>query len=80
MPAGDAASGTGWPVLWTLPDEPEQRARLSQFREHHPGIAVRAGAGYWQAVIPEPGGATVLIRYWLRDLLDKANEVLAGHG
>jgi hypothetical protein len=66
------------PALRTIPDEPDQVPRLDRFREEHPGIAVGAGVGYWQACLPEDNGMTVITRYLLKDLLDTLDSVLAG--
>jgi hypothetical protein len=67
-------TGLTRPALQTVPDEPEQVPRLARFRDEHPGITVKAGVGWWQAVVPEPDGETVLTRYLLRDLLDALAE------
>jgi hypothetical protein len=36
-----------------------------------PRRADREGLGFWQAVIPESAGETVITRYTLRELFDK---------
>ena len=41
---------------------------------------IGAGAGWWQAVIPEPGGERVVTRYTLRALLAKLDELMGGPG
>ena len=50
--------------------------RLDRFRQDHPAIVVRAGNGWWQAVIPAPAGEIVTTRYTLRALLDKLDELI----
>jgi hypothetical protein len=54
-----------------MQDELDQVPRLARFRDQHPGVLIREGLGFWQAVIPEPTGETVITRYTLRELLDK---------
>ena len=56
-------------------EEPAERARLAMFREAHPEVSVREGAGYWQAAIPEPRGETIITRYSLPELLGKLDEI-----
>lgn len=68
----------GHPGPRLVPDEMDQLPRLAVFREAHPGVMVREGLGYWQAVIPEPAGETVITRYTLRELLDKLLAAGAG--
>jgi hypothetical protein len=64
-----------WPTQRLVPEEPDQVLRLASFREQHPAVFIREGAGYWQAQIPEPAGETVITRYRLRELLDKLDEL-----
>ena len=53
-------------------DGPAELARLDRFRAAHPDVLVGGvGFGTWQALIPEPNGETVVVRYTLRELLDK---------
>lgn len=59
------------PALSLAPDEPDQILRLNRFRAQHPGIAIHAGPGYWQALMPEHAGQTVVTRHQLKELLDK---------
>jgi hypothetical protein len=73
---GGLSTGPTQPGLRLVPDEPDQVRRLHRFRDEHPHIAIGAGAGYWQAVVPEINGEAVLTRYLLRDLLDKLDDVL----
>ena len=57
--------------------EPDQVPRLNAFRQAHPEITISAArhAAYWQAVIPEEHGETTIVRYTLRELLDKLDEI-----
>jgi len=71
-------TGLTRPLLRTVPDEPDQVPRLARFRDEHPGIAIRAGTGYWQAVVPEPNGETVLTRYLLARSARRARRALHG--
>ena len=64
-------NGLTRPALSPVPDEPDRVPRLNQFRRDHPGVAIHAGQGYWQALIPEPTGETIITRYRLQELLDK---------
>jgi hypothetical protein len=67
-------------ALGIAPDEPDQVLRLGRFREEHPDVIIGdRGFGTWQARIPEPDGETVIIRYTLRELLDKLDELIAEH-
>lgn len=50
--------------------------RLERFQRDHPGIQVHSGLGFWQAIIPEDTGSTIITRYTLTVLLDKLNAVL----
>jgi hypothetical protein len=70
-------SGLRRPVLRTVPDEPDQVMRLARFRAEHPRVQVVAGTGWWQACIREANGETVVTRYTLKAVLDKADELLA---
>lgn len=67
-------------ALSPVPDEPDQVPRLTQFRRDHPDVAIRAGQGYWQALVPERNGETVITRYRLKDLLDKLQAVTGQPG
>ena len=66
------------PFFRVVPDEPDQVLRLARFREQHPGVTVvpLGRDRPWQAVIPRPGGETVITGRILRDLLDRLDEVL----
>ncbi len=62
-------------------DEPDQVLRLAAFRAEHPAVIILPGAGpsgTWEARIPEPAGETVTVRYTLRELLDKLDELTGG--
>ena len=65
------------PWLTSMQDELDQKPRLARFREQHTGVPIREGFGFWQAVISEPSGETVITRYELRALLDKLDELTA---
>jgi hypothetical protein len=66
--------------LQLVPDEPDQVPRLARFRQEHPGVIIgEGGFGTWQARIPEPHGETVTTRHTLRELLDRLEELIAGH-
>lgn len=58
-------------ALSLLPDKPDQVLRLDQYRRDHPGVAINAGLGFWQAQIPQHNGEMIITRYQLRELLDK---------
>ncbi len=75
---------TGQPIraiLRLVPDEPDQVLRLARFRQDHPDVVIGdAGFGAWEARIPEPAGETVTVRYTLRELLDRLDELTAQPG
>lgn len=58
------------------PEYHDQVPRLMEFRDQHPGVIVAFGGPFWQAIIPEPDGETVITRYSLKALLDKLGELL----
>ena len=62
----------------TSPDH-DQVPRLLSFRETHPDVTIAFGGPFWQAIIPEPHGETVITRYELKALLDKLDELLSEH-
>lgn len=68
------------PWLTAMQDELDQKPRLARFRAEHTGVLIREGFGFWQAVIPEPNGETVITRYELRELLDKLESLDASEG
>jgi hypothetical protein len=49
---------------------PDQALRLQRFRDEHPDVEV-IFRGPWQAIIAEPDGERILVRWELRDLLDE---------
>jgi len=66
-------------ALGLAPDEPDQVPRLQRYRAAHPGVFIGAGGfGTWQARIPEPAGETVTVRYTLRELLNRLDELTGG--
>ncbi len=66
-------------ALGLAPDEPDQVRRLQRYRSAHPGVIIGAGGfGTWQARIPEPAGETVTVRYTLRELLNRLDELTGG--
>ncbi len=68
------------PALRLAPDEPDQVPRLREFRAAHPGVIIGSGGfGTWQARIPEKNGETVTVRYTLRELLDRLDELTGQH-
>ncbi|MGH3202516.1 MAG: hypothetical protein ACRDP5_10790 [Streptosporangiaceae bacterium] len=55
---------------------PGQLARLAAFRAARPHVLIGGGEfGTWQALIPEENGETFIVRYALRELLDKLDEI-----
>ncbi|MGH3191690.1 MAG: hypothetical protein ACRDPY_34570 [Streptosporangiaceae bacterium] len=62
--------------------EADQVPRLAAFRAAHPGVIIGEGEfGTWEARIPEAAdGETTAVRYTLRELLDKLDELLAARG
>jgi hypothetical protein len=61
--AGDRASA--------VTGEPGPRQQLEEFRRQHREVLAGAGPGFWQAVIPRPGGLDVITRDTLEGLLDE---------
>lgn len=66
--------------LSLLPGDADQVLRLSQYRSDHPGVAICAGLGYWQAQIPQHDGEMIITRYQLRELLDKLDTLTSPPG
>jgi hypothetical protein len=64
------------PQLDAAGGESDQVPRLLEFRRQHPDVRVEFGGPFWQAIIPEPRGETVITRYELKALLDKLDELL----
>ncbi|MGH3188663.1 MAG: hypothetical protein ACRDPY_21490 [Streptosporangiaceae bacterium] len=53
------------------PDFIDQVPRREAYEAAHPDVKITYHGGWWQAVIPEDAGETVVSRYELRALLDK---------
>lgn len=72
-------SGAADPRGLAFLDDAGQLERLVAFRVAHPHVLVGGGEfGTWQALIPEENGETIVVRYALRELLDKLDELLGG--
>jgi hypothetical protein len=59
------------------PDYVDQVPRREAYEKAHPDVKITYHDGWWQAVIPEEAGETVVSRYELKALLDKL-EALGG--
>lgn len=57
---------------------PAELQRLDVFRQVNPHVMIGYDHGreYWRAIVPEPDGERVAIRYGLGELLDRLGEVL----
>lgn len=67
--------------LRLAPEEADQVPRLAAFRAAHPHVDIREGEfGTWHGRITEDGGETTAVRYTLRELLDKLDELTGGRG
>ena len=53
------------------PDYVDQVPRRAAYEAAHPNVEIHYLGPYWQAVIREEAGQTVITRYELRGLLDK---------
>ena len=53
------------------PDYADQVPRREAYEKVHPDVKITYHGGWWQAVIPEQAGETVITRYELKTLLDK---------
>lgn len=51
---------------------PEDRVRRQRYQAGHPDVRISSGGvgRWWQAVIPQVSGETVVIRFGLAELLD----------
>lgn len=49
----------------------DQVPRRGAYEAAHPDVQITCHGRWWQAVIPEQNGETVITRYELKDLLDK---------
>ena len=57
----------------------DQKPLLDAFRAAHPDVLIGGGEfGTYQAIIPEENGETIVVRYTLRELLDKLDSLLKG--
>jgi hypothetical protein len=54
----------------------DQAHRLKRFRQEHPEVEIIT-RGPWQATMHEPGGERTIVRWELRDLLGKLDELFA---
>ena len=54
----------------------DQVPRREAYEKAHPDVKITYHGGWWQAVIPEDAGETVITRYELKALLDKLGEIL----
>jgi hypothetical protein len=53
------------------PDYVDQVPRRHAYEKTHPDVEILYLGPYWRAVVPEDDGETVIVRYDLRQLLDK---------
>ncbi len=53
------------------PEYVDQVPRREAYEAAHPDVKITYHGGWWQAVMPEDAGETVISRYELRGLLDK---------
>ena len=54
----------------TEPGYEDQVPRKQAYEAAHPDVELIYRGAFWQAIIPEARGETVITRYDLRDLLD----------
>lgn len=75
-------SPPGWrPVLGLAPADEYQVSRLDRFRAAHPGVVIgKADFGAWEGRIPGDAGETIAVRYTLRELLDRLDELTGPSG
>ena len=59
------------PMVRGEPDYLEQVPRLASYRHEHPGAEIIYLGSFWQYILIEGNGLTVIIRRTLEDLLDK---------
>jgi hypothetical protein len=64
------------PALRLTHEDHATLVRLEQFQRAHPGIEIHSGLGFWQAIIPEDSGSTIMTRHVLRLLLDNLDQVV----
>ena len=60
------------------PGYPDQVPRRQAYEAAHPETEIIYRGPYWQAVIREEAGETVTVRYTLRELLDRLDELADG--
>jgi hypothetical protein len=53
----------------------DQVPRRGAYEAAHPDVTITRHDGWWQAVIPEDAGETVITRYELKDLLDRLEAI-----
>ena len=53
------------------PDYIDQVPRRAAYEAGHPNVEIIYLGAYWQAIIREESGQTIITRYDLRSLLDK---------
>ena len=53
------------------PEYADQVPRRLEYEKAHPNVEIIYLGPYWQAIIREEGGQTIITRYELRGLLDK---------
>ena len=54
----------------------DQAHRLKRFRQEHPEVEI-IKHGPWEATVPEPDGERTIVRWELRDLLGRLDELFA---
>ena len=52
-------------------DYPEQVPRLVSYKHAHPDASIIYLGAWWQYILVEGNGLTVIVRFTLRELLDK---------
>jgi hypothetical protein len=70
------------PRLSVAPDEPDQVVRRKVLEAKYPQVSTGYDRDHdcWRGVIREPGGETVTVRYSLKELLDRLEELLGDPG
>jgi len=57
------------------PDYADQVPRRAAYEAAHPDVEISYHGTHWRAIVREQGGGTVIVRYDLKDLLDKLDEI-----
>lgn len=57
------------------PDYVDQVPRRAAYERAHPNVEIIYLGNYWQAIIREESGQTIISRYTLKALLDKLESV-----